>query len=184
MMLFNKLLQAVPILSFSVMRICQSGCFRLTLIQASIRRSYPFCSLYLPMLMILFSRQELPFSGEKGKKFGMTQAFFTSFQLSASCCVRTTSASSFFYSLLLFLSPMPCDLLVWESPLFHQMQVTSVWFGYMGFSYFYASIIQLCQKIQFSAQCADDNIRFQGFQPILQLLSVQVHQGKIIISSY
>lgn len=117
------------------MRICQSGCFRLTLIQASIRRSYPFCSLYLPMLMILFSRQELPFSGEKGKKFGMTQAFFTSFQLSASCCVRTTSASSF-YSLLLFLSPMPCDLLVWESPLFHQMQVTSVWFGYMGFSYF------------------------------------------------
>ena len=46
--------------------------------------------------MILFSRQELPFSGEKGKKFGMTQAFFTSFQLSASCCVRTTSASSFF----------------------------------------------------------------------------------------
>ena len=34
------------------------------------------------------------------------------------------------------------------------------------------------------AQCADDNIRFQGFQPILQLLSVQVHQGKIIISSY
>lgn len=95
MMLFNKLLQAVPILSFSVMRICQSGCFRLTLIQASIRRSYPFCSLYLPMLMILFSRQELPFSGEKGKKFGMTQAFFTSFQLSASCCVRTTSASSF-----------------------------------------------------------------------------------------
>lgn len=77
------------------MRICQSGCFRLTLIQASIRRSYPFCSLYLPMLMILFSRQELPFSGEKGKKFGMTQAFFTSFQLSASCCVRTTSASSF-----------------------------------------------------------------------------------------
>ena len=78
------------------MRICQSGCFRLTLIQASIRRSYPFCSLYLPMLMILFFRHELPFWGEKGKKFGLTQAFFTSFQLSASCCVRTTSASSFF----------------------------------------------------------------------------------------
>lgn len=164
------------------MRICQSGCFRLTLIQASIRRSYPFCSLYLPMLMILFWAGT-PFWGEKGKKFGMTQAFFTSFQLSASCCVRTTSASSF-YSFLLFLSPMPCDLLVWESPLFHQMQVTSVRFSYMGFSYFYASIVQLCQKIQFSAQCADDDIRLQGFQPILQLLSVQVHQGKIIISSY
>ena len=151
MMLFNKLLQAVPILSFSVNADMPVGMLPIDFDPASIRRSYPFCSLYLPMLMILFSRQELPFSGEKGKKFGMTQAFFTSFQLSASCCVRTTSASSFFYSLLLFLSPMPCDLLVWESPLFHQMQVTSVRFSYMGFSYFYASIVQLCQKIQFSA---------------------------------
>ena len=129
------------------MRICQSGCFRLTFDPSFNQRSYPFCSLYLPMLMILFflGRNSL-FWGEKGKKFGMTQAFFTSFQLSASCCVRTTSASSFFYSFLLFLSPMPCDLLVWESPLFHQMQVTSVRFSYMGFSYFYASIVQLCQK--------------------------------------
>lgn len=165
------------------MRICQSGCFRLTLIQASIRRSYPFCSLYLPMLMILFSRQELPFSGEKGKKFGMTQAFFTSFQLSASCCVRTTSASS-------FLQPPPVSFS--NAVRFACMGIPvvpsdagyecMVWL--YGILLFYASIIQLCQKIQFSAQCADDNIRFQGFQPILQLLSVQVHQGKIIISSY
>lgn len=95
MMLFNKLLQAVPILSFSVNADMPVRMLPIDFDQASIRRSYPFCSLYLPMLMILFSRQELPFSGEKGKKFGMTQAFFTSFQLSASCCVRTTSASSF-----------------------------------------------------------------------------------------
>lgn len=96
MMLFNKLLQTVPILSFSVNADMPVGMLPIDFDPASIRRSYPFCSLYLPMLMILFSRQELPFSGEKGKKFGMTQAFFTSFQLSASCCVRTTSASSFF----------------------------------------------------------------------------------------
>ena len=183
MMLFNKLLQAVPILSFSVNADMPVG-------MLPIDFDPGFNQAVIPLLFAVssyaddsFLQAGTPFSGEKGKKFGMTQAFFTSFQLSASCCVRTTSASSF-YSLLLFLSPMPCDLLVWESPLFHQMQVTSVWFGYMGFSYFYASIIQLCQKIQFSAQCADDNIRFQGFQPILQLLSVQVHQGKIIISSY
>lgn len=177
MMLFNKLLQAVPILSFSVNADMPVG-------MLPIDFDPGFNQAVIPLLFAVssyaddsFLQARTPFSGEKGKKFGMTQAFFTSFQLSASCCVRTTSASSF-YSLLLFLSPMPCDLLVWESPLFHQMQVTSVWFGYMGFSYFYASIIQLCQKIQFSAQCADDNIRFQGFQPILQLLSVQVHQGK------
>ena len=96
MMLFNKLLQTVPILSFSVNADMPVGMLLIDFDPASIRRSYPFCSLYLPMLMILFSRQELPFWGEKGKKFGMTQAFFTSFQLSASCCVRTTSASSFF----------------------------------------------------------------------------------------
>lgn len=165
------------------MRICQSGCFRLTLIQASIRRSYPFCSLYLPMLMILFSRQELPFSGEKGKKFGMTQAFFTSFQLSASCCVRTTSASSF-----LQLPPVSFSNAVRFACMGIPVVPSDAGYECMVWLYgillFYASIIQLCQKIQFSAQCADDDIRLQGFQPILQLLSVQVHQGKIIIPSY
>ena len=73
-MLFNKLLQTVPILSFSVNADMPVGMLPIDFDPASIRRSYPFCSLYLPMLMILFSRQELPFSGEKGKKFGMTQA--------------------------------------------------------------------------------------------------------------
>lgn len=136
MMLFNKLLQAVPILSFSVNADMPVG-------MLPIDFDPGFNQAVIPLLFAVssyaddsFLQARTPFSGEKGKKFGMTQAFFTSFQLSASCCVRTTSASSHFYSLLLFLSPMPCDLLVWESPLFHQMQVTSVWFGYMGFSYF------------------------------------------------
>lgn len=64
------------------------------------------------------------------------------------------------------------------------MQVSGVRFGYMGFSYFYTSIVQLCQKIQFAAQCADDDIRLQGLQPVVQLLSVQAHQGEIITASH
>ena len=82
MMLFNKLLQAVPILSFSVNADMPVGMLPIDFDPG--------------FNQAVISRQELPFSGEKGKKFGMTQAFFTSFQLSASCCVRTTSASSFF----------------------------------------------------------------------------------------
>lgn len=183
MMLFNKLLQAVPILSFSVNADMPVGMLPIDFDPASIRRSYPFCSLYLPMLMILFSRQELPFSGEKGKKFGMTQAFFTSFQLSASCCVRTTSASS-------FLQPPPVSFS--NAVRFACMGIPvvpsdagyecMVWlYGILLFLRFHHPVVS---ENPILGQCADDNIRFQGFQPILQLLSVQVHQGKIIISSY
>lgn len=183
MMLFNKLLQAVPILSFSVNADMPVG-------MLPIDFDPGFNQAVIPLLFAVssyaddsFLQAGTPFSGEKGKKFGMTQAFFTSFQLSASCCVRTTSASS-------FLQPPPVSFS--NAVRFACMGIPvvpsdagyecMVWL--YGILLFYASIIQLCQKIQFSAQCADDNIRFQGFQPILQLLSVQVHQGKIIISSY
>lgn len=117
------------------MRICQSGCFRLTLIQASIRRSYPFCSLYLPMLMILFPGRNSLFGVRKVRSlvWHKPSSLLSNYPHHV---VSEQPARPVFYSFLLFLSPMPCDLLVWESPLFHQMQVTSVRFSYMGFSYF------------------------------------------------
>lgn len=96
MMLFNKLLQTVPILSFSVNADMPVG-------MLPIDFDPSFNQAVIPLLFAVssyaddsFFQAGTPFWGEKGKKFGMTQAFFTSFQLSASCCVRTTSASSFF----------------------------------------------------------------------------------------
>ena len=98
MMLFNKLLQTVPILSFSVNADMPVGMLLIDFDPS-------FNQAVIPLLFAVssyaddffFPRQELPFWGEKGKKFGMTQAFFTSFQLSASCCVRTTTRVLVFY---------------------------------------------------------------------------------------
>ena len=95
-MLFNKLLQAVPILSFSVNADMPVGMLPIDFWSRLQSGGHTPSVRCIFLCWWFFSpRQELPFSGEKGKKFGMTQAFFTSFQLSASCCVRTTSASSF-----------------------------------------------------------------------------------------